>query len=353
MKKQLRNTFKNLKYIAPDATQKNMFRVHLQETMNAYPMLAEPAKSSIFRLSYLSAHQSALAVILIVLILINSTGVTFASQSALPGEVLYPVKLATEKVRIGITINPTEKAKLHLAFASRRLQELQEITNVDTIPNTTIETAFINYKTQLEESHTLLNQNPEVTNSIAVLIDNATTENRKSIKSLSEKTRNKSFAASFRTYLEDADEHAESKNEEANLTLLNASSTQDSFATTTDSFIKENRYKEKSHNKIESVKTRIREIEDAKIHSEKQESVNPEAIQKIEQAKYDIEDAENKLEQGLFIDSFKTSVRARQNMQDAKHIIEYERERNEKLRESKNENGRYEIKSIKREDDDD
>lgn len=350
MKKQIRNAFKNIKYIAPDAAQKSAFRSVLQAHMNAYPVLEGLAKPSVLRAAFLYAHKPALAFLLIILLLMGTTGATFASQNALPGNALYPVKLATEKVRLTIAADPTEKTRLHLAFASRRLQELQEITGGETVKNSSIDTAFSNYKTQLEESQALLAQNPQVTDPIATLIDQATIENQQTIKTLSEKTRNKPFAVSFRSYLEDADEHAEAKNETANLALLDATSTQGIIATTTDSIIIKNRFKEKSHRKIESVKMKIHEMEESA--GQTQGTVNPEAAQKIGQAKTDLLDAENQLEHGSFRDSFITSIRARQNAQDARRIIEHEKERDEKIGDRKNQNNQYKIKSIQNEEDD-
>jgi hypothetical protein len=50
-----------------------------------------------------------------------------ASGSALPGQALYPVKKAVEKVELALTNGPSGRAKLHLEFAQRRLEELQAL----------------------------------------------------------------------------------------------------------------------------------------------------------------------------------------------------------------------------------
>lgn len=335
MKKQFHNEFKKLKRITPNAPQKSAFRSVLQAHMDIYPVLAESTKPSILRAAFLSAHKPALAFLLIILLLMGTSGATFASQSALPGDMLYPVKLTTEKVRVAIVPDPTEKAKLHLAFASRRLQELNQIADKPMVHITSIDSAFSNYKTQLDESQALLGKNPQATEPIAILIDQATTENKQTIKILSEKTRSKPFAVAFRPYLEDADDRAESKNEDANIALLNASSTQDIIATSTAPVIVHYEFKEKSHRKIKSVKMKIKDVEDAVEQTQIQGTINPEAAQKIEQAKTDLLNAEDQLEHGSFGDSFITSVRARQNAQDAKHIIEREKEKDERIREKK------------------
>jgi uncharacterized protein YjhX (UPF0386 family) len=50
-----------------------------------------------------------------------------ASQMALPGDRLYPLKLATEKVRVALIFDKKEAAKKHIEFASKRINELKVI----------------------------------------------------------------------------------------------------------------------------------------------------------------------------------------------------------------------------------
>ena len=46
---------------------------------------------------------------------------TYASQDSLPGEVLYPVKLASEKARLAFSLKASSDAELYIEFAQRRL----------------------------------------------------------------------------------------------------------------------------------------------------------------------------------------------------------------------------------------
>ncbi|NUM77816.1 hypothetical protein HUU40_25930, partial [candidate division KSB1 bacterium] len=73
------------------------------------------------------AWSMAFAVVLIVAFL-GWGAVTVASDS-LPGDLLYPLKLTTEKVKFFLTINPEGKAELRLTFAEKRLQELARSLN--------------------------------------------------------------------------------------------------------------------------------------------------------------------------------------------------------------------------------
>lgn len=66
--------------------------------------------------------------ILIIMGLLGSgAGVTYASQSSLPGETLYPVKLFTEDARVILKVNPEAKANLEMSFALKRIDEIKEV----------------------------------------------------------------------------------------------------------------------------------------------------------------------------------------------------------------------------------
>jgi len=58
-------------------------------------------------------------------------GTAFASQNSKPGDVLFPVKKATEQVQVSLTANETSKAQLQAKFAQERLDELNEIEKQD------------------------------------------------------------------------------------------------------------------------------------------------------------------------------------------------------------------------------
>lgn len=54
-------------------------------------------------------------------------GTAFAAQESLPGDALYPVKRAAEKVQLAVTLSETAKAELKLRQAEERLDELGQI----------------------------------------------------------------------------------------------------------------------------------------------------------------------------------------------------------------------------------
>jgi hypothetical protein len=64
---------------------------------------------------------------LILAIVTGSASTAAASVSALPGDSLYPVKLATEETRLALQFSETGKARLHLAYAERRAEEMSSL----------------------------------------------------------------------------------------------------------------------------------------------------------------------------------------------------------------------------------
>ncbi len=73
------------------------------------------------------AFQAALVLLLIVSIVAGSTGLAYAAQDALPGEALYPVKLALEQVELLTTYDLADEIRLHMSFAQNRLYEAQQL----------------------------------------------------------------------------------------------------------------------------------------------------------------------------------------------------------------------------------
>ena len=58
------------------------------------------------------------------IVLLSGTGTVAASSNALPDETLYPVKLATEQVKVAFTFSDAGKAELHSQLAEDRAMEI-------------------------------------------------------------------------------------------------------------------------------------------------------------------------------------------------------------------------------------
>jgi len=85
-----------------------------------WPFRSGPARRRALRLL-------PVALSLVLVLAVAGTWTISASASSLPGESLYPVKLAAEKARLAITFRHQARGQLHLAFAERRLAEVQAV----------------------------------------------------------------------------------------------------------------------------------------------------------------------------------------------------------------------------------
>lgn len=73
------------------------------------------------------AYQFAIATLLIIFLVVSTSGIAFASQWTIPGDPLYPVKTSLEKVQLALSFRDARRAQLQIAFAERRLVEIQNL----------------------------------------------------------------------------------------------------------------------------------------------------------------------------------------------------------------------------------
>ena len=69
----------------------------------------------------------AVAVAVILALFLAGGGTVMASSNSLPGDLLYPMKMATEKVQAFFTFGDEAKANLHIKFAERRGKEIESL----------------------------------------------------------------------------------------------------------------------------------------------------------------------------------------------------------------------------------
>ncbi len=87
----------------------------------------------------------------LILILISSASLALVSQNSLPNDKLYPVKVATEEVRLLLTFNPARKAALRVKFATERLQEVKLMAKEDATNNFRLEAALGRYEENVKK----------------------------------------------------------------------------------------------------------------------------------------------------------------------------------------------------------
>jgi hypothetical protein len=108
------------------------------------------------------ALQAAVVVVMLVCLAVGSSGIAYASQTALPGDALYPVKLALEKVELLVTLDPQAQLRLHVEFSQLRLAEMQRLLALGRYADLSIATA--NYRNHVSQAlvlaRTLAAQSP-------------------------------------------------------------------------------------------------------------------------------------------------------------------------------------------------
>lgn len=91
------------------------------------------------------------------LILVGGSAL-YASETALPGDTLYPVKRSVETLRLAASLSDRSDALLHLDFAGKRLTEALRLAA--TARDADLHTALEAYRIELETAATLLYQEP-------------------------------------------------------------------------------------------------------------------------------------------------------------------------------------------------
>lgn len=101
--------------------------------------LAAPEPRSAFFLQYRFNRYSLGALIVLVAVSLAG-GAAYAAQSSLPGETLYPVKIATEKVQIALATSDEQKVQVLSSHAKNRLQEVSKLVEAKKQPEVVTQT---------------------------------------------------------------------------------------------------------------------------------------------------------------------------------------------------------------------
>jgi hypothetical protein len=112
-------------YIHPRPEFKHWARVHLEGMQHHARQQRQPAKPGpfIWRQSW------SVAVAAVLIIVLTGSSTVIASSNALPDEPLYPVKLATEDMRLAFAVSDTQKAQVHTQLAETRAAEVETMAD--------------------------------------------------------------------------------------------------------------------------------------------------------------------------------------------------------------------------------
>lgn len=129
----LNNLKREAEHIRLSAAEKNAMRARLFGA----PAPA-PVGSPYFFFNWQFMQTRVLAPLAVVLLV--GSGTAYAAEGALPGEVLYPVKIyVNESVKVSLATTPAKEAEVHATLAERRVVEAQELAAEGRLDATTTE----------------------------------------------------------------------------------------------------------------------------------------------------------------------------------------------------------------------
>ncbi len=131
MENDIKKIFDDAKKLALTADEKAAGREMLRAYMALRPVRVarQGAAKKPFGFAFLVPLVKPASVFALVLaLMVSAGGVSYAAEAALPGDVLYPVKVAVnEEVRAAATVGAEEKAKWETERAERRLAEAEAL----------------------------------------------------------------------------------------------------------------------------------------------------------------------------------------------------------------------------------
>jgi hypothetical protein len=139
-------------YIQPRPEFKHWALVRLDGEQHYSRQQRQPAKPGHF--SWRQSWSVAVAAVLI--LLLTGVGTAIASSNALPDEPLYPVKLATEEVRLTFAVTDAQKAQVHTQLAETRAAEVETMANEGKTEHAAITAARL--AKQLEQANAAINK---------------------------------------------------------------------------------------------------------------------------------------------------------------------------------------------------
>jgi hypothetical protein len=115
------DSLKAYSVVEPRPEFKERSRYEMQSRLRGKERKTEPKKVSFA--GWVPRWAVAVASVILIF-LIAGTGTVAASTSSMPDDTLYPVKLATEQVRLGLSRGDIKKARVNVGLADRRVKEI-------------------------------------------------------------------------------------------------------------------------------------------------------------------------------------------------------------------------------------
>lgn len=144
-----------LKSARLNASEKSQMRANLELVLKANPeRISEVPRHTLWRGILLTNRKFSMTAIIAALVIALSGGTAAAANTALPGEALFPVKQAVEKVRFNLTGGAEGKAAVKLVHLEKRLEEAEKLAvegKLDAEVVSKIEANFNNHEAKMKE----------------------------------------------------------------------------------------------------------------------------------------------------------------------------------------------------------
>lgn len=190
MSKNIKKQFKQLKAVAPDMAwqkrQRDILMAEIDSTVGK-PAVKQAGTRQIWQAvkilwpaNLLWRLAKPVVALLVVFAVALSGGIATvgASMNSLPGDALYGVKMATEKMRLTFTPSDIEKAKLQLEFANDRLAEVDKLSQrTDPKKSAKIKVAVDSFKKGLDNIQEHITQAKETGGDSLKILEAATAIN--------------------------------------------------------------------------------------------------------------------------------------------------------------------------------
>lgn len=120
------------------------------------PAPLAPAPSPYFFFNYQFLHTRVLVPLAIMLVVFVGAGTTAAAQGALPGDMLYPIKVSVnETVEVALATTPVDKAQVQASLAQRRLEEAEALAAKGTLTAATSAKLAANFEVHAANAQAL------------------------------------------------------------------------------------------------------------------------------------------------------------------------------------------------------
>ena len=157
-KRSIKKIFSRYNEIPVDEEYIRSFRADFITAMKADTRIADAKEHLARRKTHAIGVRWLVPALMSLALIFTSGGTVFASQKSLPGESLYPIKLASERLTVALANNPEVKTQLQIAHAAERTKEINTVISLRKESSFTKEeakdlsTALISFSNNLAEA---------------------------------------------------------------------------------------------------------------------------------------------------------------------------------------------------------